>query len=257
MRVVGKLLFPRHEIHQWLKAGRSGPQTRPGPLPAIVAGSHDPLLDWALRQSGCGLAAFFDGSHDGLDRLVARAAIAVGLHIHKADGWNITTVAARFPQDPVVLIEFARRQRGFVVAPGNPHNISTVAKLAGLRFAHRQHSAASQSHFEALAQAAGLEPVSLAGPASPARTEDDVARVVLENKADAAFGLASVAAQFGLDFVPVLEERFDLLIWRQAFFEAPFQKFLGFTRSAEFATRSADMAGYDISDLGKVHFNAP
>lgn len=257
VRVVGKLLFPRQDIEHWIAAGRSGPENQTSTLPDIVAGSHDPLLDWALRNSGSGLAAFFDGSHDGIDRITARSALAAGLHIHQAQGWNVAAVQAGLGQSPVVLVEFATRQRGLILAPGNPHKISTIADLAGLRFARRQPSAASQTYFETLAQAGGIEASSLAGPAAPARTEDDVARMVHEGKADAAFGLASLANQFGLAFVPVITERFDLLVWRQAWFDPPFQKFQKFTESKEFTHRAAEMAGYDITNLGCVHFNGP
>jgi putative molybdopterin biosynthesis protein len=257
VRVVGKLLFPRREIDVWIKGGHSGPDPDTGPLPGIVAGSHDPLLDWALRQSGSGLAAFFDGSHDGLDRLASRSALAAGVHIHDADGWNTGSVRSAFANQPVVLVEFARRQRGLVIARGNPHGITSIANLINRRFARRQPSAASQTHFETLASDCGLDPQTLAGPDTPARTEDDVVRMVSEGKADAAFGLASVAAQFNLDFVPVLEERFDLLVWRRAWFEEPFQKFLAFTSSPEMAARANDMTGYNISNLGFVHFNGP
>src|SRR5699024_1763142 len=55
-RVTGKLLFPRAELDVWLSGGVSTPAEA---LPEIVAGSHDPLLEWAIRESGSGLATFF------------------------------------------------------------------------------------------------------------------------------------------------------------------------------------------------------
>ncbi len=80
-RVTGKLLFPREMIEAWVwqhadyAAGTEGLHGRP----PVLAGSHDPLLEWALRESGSELAAFFDGSLDGLARLAAGKAIAAGL----------------------------------------------------------------------------------------------------------------------------------------------------------------------------------
>jgi excisionase family DNA binding protein len=67
-RVTGKLLFPRDMVEAWVRRnvefrdGTEGLVARP----AVVAGSHDPLLDWALRESGSGLATYFDGSLSGL-----------------------------------------------------------------------------------------------------------------------------------------------------------------------------------------------
>lgn len=257
VRVVGKLLFPRAEVTAWIAASHSGPSGTAHPIPNVFAGSHDPLLDWALRESGSGLAAFFDGSHDGLTRLLDRQAIACSLHIHQKDGWNTDAVSAAASEQPVVLIEFARRLRGLIVAKGNPLQINAIADIKSHRFARRQTSAASQGLFEELAREVGYDPDELPGPPTPARTEDDVARVVAEGKADAAFGLSSLAQQFNLDFVSVTEERFDLLVWRQAWFDPAFQAFLDFTASAQFKIRAAEMGGYDLTHLGRVHYNTP
>jgi len=255
VRVVGKLLFPRAEIQEWIHGARSGPLTEQTAIPDIVAGSHDPLLEWALRESGSGLAAFFDGSHDGLSRISGRSAIACGVHIHEDDGWNINTVGRSLDDQPVVLVEFARRQRGLILSPGNPLGISSISDLRAHRFARRQKNAASQGLFEDLAVKSGIDPTKLRGPEVPARTEDDVARLVLEDKADAAFGLAAVANQFRLNFLPVAEERFDLVVRRKAWFDSPFQKLNDFFHSKRFSERASEMTGYDISNLGQVHLN--
>ncbi|WP_224825420.1 helix-turn-helix transcriptional regulator [Cognatishimia sp. MH4019] len=273
-RVVGKLLFPRAEVMAWIDGNRSGPETVPTPLPGIFAGSHDPLLDWALRESGSGLAAFYDGSHDGLTRVASRQAMGCGLHIRETDGWNAATVATQLANIPVVLVEFAKRQRGLIVAAGNPHGITGIADLApisagptastdttasarpaSLRFARRQESAASHRMFADLAREVGIDAAALAGPTQPMRTEGDVAAAIAEGKADVGFGIAASAAQMRLDFIPLLTERYDLLVWRAAWFDPPFQAVLQFLRSADLAARAAELGGYDLSDLGRVHFN--
>ncbi len=280
VRVVGKLLFPRAEIRAWLDAARSGPASPPGAqttpqaaslqtppqppaadLPAIAAGSHDPLFDWALRESGCGLASFFDGSHDGLDRMARRAAACAGLHVHDPDspengGWNVAAVHQALGNAPVVLVAFARRQRGLVLAPQIAGSVTAVGDLACRRFVRRQPAAAAQRLFETLARAEGLDPAALPGPDRVARSEDEIARAIVNGDAEAGFGLAAVAAENGLAFLPVIEERFDLLVWRQAWFEPPFQAFLDFTRSRAFRARAAEMTGYDIAGLGQVVYNA-
>jgi excisionase family DNA binding protein len=240
IRVVGKLLFPRAEVDAWMAASRSGPIAGDKDPPMILAGSHDPLLEWALRQSGSGLAAFFDGSLDGVSRVARRDAAACATHIREADGdWNVATVRQMLGDDPVVLIEFARRRCGLIVAPGNPHAIETITDLAPLRFIPRQMGAGGQKLFESLAQEAGLQTAALDVPA------------------DVGFGLAAMAAQYRLGFVPLANDRTDLLIWRRAFFEPPLQALVRFLRSGEFAARAAEMAGYDVSAAGTVHYNAP
>jgi putative molybdopterin biosynthesis protein len=66
VRAVGKLLFPRDAIDAWLSQTHSGPRPiSKNQFPDVMVGSHDPLLDWALLQSDCGLARFFGGSNEG------------------------------------------------------------------------------------------------------------------------------------------------------------------------------------------------
>ena len=93
-RATGKLLFPERGIRAWLDDHSDGGLAKP-PRPAVLLGSHDPLLDWAVRESRCGLASYFDGSSDGLTRFLAREGVAAGLHLLDAEGreWNIPTVA--------------------------------------------------------------------------------------------------------------------------------------------------------------------
>ena len=132
--------------------------------------------------------------------------------------------------------------------------MQTWGDLPGLRLVPRQASAGAQKLFLDLlsARQIGLEELTLT---EPARTELDAALALLEGKADVAFGLASVAATHRLQFVPVLEERFDLLVDRRAWFEPALQSFWQFCASKPFRARASELSGYDISNQGTVHFN--
>ena len=255
-RALGKLLFQRTAIDAWLARHGSGDTGMPAVIPAVFVGSHDPLLEWSLRESGSGIATFFDGSLDGLDRFEKAEGVATGLHVFdRASGeWNIAAVRERFAGKPVVLVEWAWRERGLIVEPGNPKTIKTINNLKGVRFVPRQKQAGSQVLLEHLVSEAGLD-ADAVDMIHAARTETDAALAVLEGQADAAFGLLSVARQYRLDFVPVIRERFDLLVWRSEWFEAPFQKFLEVCKSQEFEDRLQGMDGYDASGFGRVHFN--
>lgn len=78
---------------------------------------------------------------------------------------------------------------------------------------------------------------------------------MLNNHADAGLGIAAVVRQFQLDFVPLHKERYDLIMTRRDYFEAPFQRLLAFTRCKPFAERANDIGGYEISGLGRVVLN--
>jgi len=258
-RIGGKWVFPRALIDAWVLARVEGERPAPArPLPAVVAGSHDPLIEWAVRESGAGLAMLVDGSLAGLDRLEARDALAAGLHVVDPESGehNLPLVRARLGARPVVLLAWAVRGQGLIVAAGNPEGITGLADLARVRVASRQESSGSFLLLRHLLERAGLAPeIAAAGPAVHSETE--IALAVREGRADTGLGIAAVARQFGLDFVPLARERYDLAVWRHAYFEPPFQRLLAFTRSAAFRERAERLAGYDVAALGTVRYNAP
>ncbi|WP_040485695.1 helix-turn-helix transcriptional regulator [Lutibaculum baratangense] len=256
-RAVGKLLFHRVEIEAWLAENATGRGAAPRARPQVLLGSHDPLLDWAVRESGSGIATFFDGSFDGLDRFEAGGGIATGLHLRTVSGeeWNVPFVEERFAHANAVLVEWAWRDRGFLVEAGNPKGIGGVEDLATARVVPRQPQAGSQALLEELLREAAIDPETI-DFVRPARTENDAAAAVAEGRADVALGLRSIARQYRLEFVPVTRERFDLLVDRASWFEPAFQHFLAFVRSASFREMAEASDGYDLGGVGQVHFNA-
>ncbi|MEJ8575021.1 helix-turn-helix transcriptional regulator [Microbaculum marinum] len=263
-RVTGKLLFPRHLIEAWLARHTevSGDLVSLPDPPAVAAGSHDPLLDWALRESRCGIATFFDGSLDGLERFGRREALFCGIHIGEpsaaAEGrqWNVGHVARRFPVMPVALVEWAWRERGLVVANGNPLDIRSVADVKGRRLVPRQAEAGAQHLLRSLLEDEGLSDGELDLTAA-ARTEHDVAISVLNGRADAGLGIACVAREYRLGFVPLMQERFDLLVWRRSWFEPALHTLIAFCRTQAFRDKAEELGGYDVSGFGTVHYNGP
>ncbi len=256
-RATGKLLFPRAQVNAWLATNDTGLLPSVNSQRAnVFLGSHDPLLEWALMESRSGLASFFDSSIDGLDRFKKFEGIATGLHIYDAasDQWNVPAITSRFPDEPAVLVQWAWRNRGLIVAPGRSENFVDIGSLRGKRFVPRQPEAGSQKLFDYLLQAAGISPDQLEFIA-PARGENYAAQAVMEEKADVALGLEAVARQYQLDFVPLLKERFDIFVVRRHWFEPAMQKLLAFCNQQEFLTQAQNLGGYDISSLGQVVYN--
>jgi putative molybdopterin biosynthesis protein len=264
VRVTGKLLFPRSLVEAWLarhiEYGESAETLRP--RPTICAGSHDPLLDWALREARTGLAVSFGGSLSGLESLAQAQAQMAGVHLPESgengeSTWNVAHVERALPGQPVVLIEWARRQQGLIVPPGNPRKLKGVADLKGRRVIGRQPEAGAFVLLERLLAQARLGLGDLKLSDTPALTEADVAVAVGEGRADAGLGIATAAHQARLGFVPLIEERYDLALWRAAYFDAPMQRLLAFARTSRFAERAKSLTGYDVSGLGTVRYNAP
>ena len=197
-KAMGKLLFPRSAVEAWLAAHSNGARAEAepagAPRPMVFLGSHDPILEWALREAQSGVATYFDSSGDGLRRMLAGEGVATGLHLYDpaADEWNRSIVARECAGRPFVLAAWARRRRGVVFREEAGKGPGTIEDLRGLRLAVRQQGAGAQSLFEHLAGQAGLSAGDYA-TAVVARSETDAALAVSDGRADACFGLEAVA----------------------------------------------------------------
>jgi excisionase family DNA binding protein len=260
-KVTGRWLFPKAELDQWLASSVLRPhgmaRTEASP---IVVGSHDPLLEWALRESGSGLATLAVGSEAGFDRFVAGEGLAASMHFHALEDpvtdANVITLQSRSDMQDAVLIAFCRREQGFLVAPGNPFKIEAVEDVAskGARIALRPKGAGAQLLLLALLHRAGiaLDKLVAAGPVSP--TGPDIAQAVRAGRADTGIATRGVANTTGLDFVPIVWEHFDLVMRQRDYFHPPLQRLIRFLRSADLAARAQELGGYDIADAGSVRF---
>jgi putative molybdopterin biosynthesis protein len=159
-RAGGKLLFSVAEVEAWM-AARSGSALPAGLPPPVVGGSHDPLLDWAVRESRAGLALLTQGSTDGLERLAGGEVCAALVHLPDADLADFNREAARdrLAGRHCALVEWAKREQGLLVARGNPKGIRRLADLAkrGVRVAARQAGAGSAVLLERLLAREGID----------------------------------------------------------------------------------------------------
>jgi excisionase family DNA binding protein len=257
-RVTGKWLFPRDMVEAWLrKTVEAGEEA--APPPPVLSGSHDPLLDWALRASGSGLATMCEGSLVGLDQFADRKSVATGMHLRDPEtgDYNSAWVASRFADWPAVLIHWAAREQGLIVPKSDSTTVDMAAAVeSGARIAVRPRGTGTRVLFEALVRQAGGDPAALEDRLVDAPSETDLAHLVQDGSAQVAFGVAAATAYTDLAFIPLAHERFDILMKRRDFFEPPMQALFSFTRSREFLGQAAKLPGYDISDLGTVVWNA-
>jgi putative molybdopterin biosynthesis protein len=257
-RAGAKILFAPAEVERWLAARASGSVAR-ALAPPTIAGSHDPLLEWAVRESRCGLALLTQGSRDGLERLAAGEACAALLHLPNADVTDFNREAAegRLRGRDVALVEWARREQGLLVARRNPKRLRSVAQLArrGVRVMLRQPGSGSRELLERLLAREGIGPSALHAAAQTASTESDLGSAIAAGDADAGLGARAVARLFSLDFVPLVVERLDLAVSRARWFDSPLQELWRFARSRRFAAHAQSLTGYDLARSGEVTWN--
>jgi excisionase family DNA binding protein len=265
-KVTGKWLFPRHELDLWVLSGLARPQGMILPdAPPIVGGSQDDLLEWSLRESGCGFASLNEGTMRGVERLQRGEVIAAAIHFHGAEASsnaaedpNIAALRAIPSLHDAVLVGVARREQGLLIAPGNPKNLKSLADVlaSGAQMAMRQPGAGAQLLLEALLAKLGANVKSLRRREQPSLTGPDLAAAIRAGQADCGIATRAAAKTAGLDFVPLLWESFDLLMRQRSFFRSPMQALTSFLREDRLARRAIELSGYDTANAGRIRFAA-
>jgi putative molybdopterin biosynthesis protein len=262
-KVAGKWLFPRHELDLWVLSGLARPAGMvAADPPPIVGGSQDDLLEWALRESGSGLASLTEGTARGVERLQRGEVIAAAIHFHSdavsADDGNIAAIRAMPGLHDAVLVGLARREQGLLLPQGNPKQLHSLADVlaSGARMAVRQPGAGAQMLLEVLLARAGATPKDLRRLEPPCLTGPDLAAAIRAGKADCGIATGAAAKAAGLDFVPLLLENFDLLMRQRSYFRPSIQALIGFLGERRLRQRAAELTGYDTAPAGQIRFAA-
>jgi molybdate-binding protein/DNA-binding transcriptional regulator YhcF (GntR family) len=225
-------------------------------------GSHDLAVTWLAAHfqeicPECRLQLSFSGSLGGLMALVDGNADLAGSHIWDptSGNYNEPIVRRLFPGKPMVLVTLAHRALGWIISPGNPKNIQAVPDLLqkDLRFINRRAGSGTRIRLDGLIHAAGISGENIPGYHTEVETHSQVARAVAERQVDAGFGLGAAAAVYGLEFLPVVRERYDLVMGEDVFELSPTKKMYEFICSASFKAVLKGLAGYDAAETGKVH----
>ncbi len=260
-KVTGKWLFPRAALDRWIEAGLCLPDSFAAQAsPAIIGGSHDPLLEWAARRSGCGLALLNEGSSIGLDRLNRNEIALAALHLHESDTGtdaNAAAICAATHLRDAVLVAFARREQGLIVTVDNPLKLISLAEIIATRarFGQRQSGAGAQLLLQHLLARDGktVSDLSISGLAFA--NGQDLAFAIRAGKVDCGVATRAVANANGLGFVPLAWEQFDLALRRRTYFEAGPQKLFSLMRDPEYHRHAKILGGYDTSEAGLIRLN--
>jgi excisionase family DNA binding protein len=260
-KISGKWLFPRVALDRWLEAGLAWPEgLKPASPPPIIGGSQDSLLEVAVRDSGCGLALLAEGSQAGLDRLLRGEVAIAAIHLHATpddDAANLAAVSAQASLHDAVVIGFARREQGLLVAPGNPLGLAGIASAVErrARFARRQQGAGAQLLLSSLLEREAVPLADMIVAEGVCATGQDLALAVRTGRADCGIASRAIATAFGLEFLPLVWEHVDLAMRRRSYFEPGAQALLDWMRGPQMATRARELGGYDLAASGAVRLN--
>lgn len=227
----------------------------------VVIGSHDPLLDELgnmlhAQNKELFMSSSHVGSMGGIMAVRRGEAHAAGCHLlDENDGtYNESYLRRYFPQGGVRLVECVGRTQGIMVAKGNPFGIEGMADLfkGNLRYVNRQKGSGTRILLDYLCKKNKFDISTLYGYEREELTHTAVAAQIAADSADAGLGIYSAAQMYGLDFVPVCTEQYDLLIPDSAWDTPMVKALIEVLKSAEFKTRLNEMGGYTVDRPGEV-----
>lgn len=224
---------------------------------AVSSGGDE---DSRLLIAGCDPALSLLARHarqSGVDLILANANSARSLEWLRAGKIDI---AGSHLNDPIAggrsfsVITFALWEEGFVVRRGNPRSIRTIADLANpkIRFVNREEGSGSRRLFNSLIAAAGMSPATVKGVDAVAPGHLAAAWAVASGAADCCIAAGSAARRFGLDFIPLASERFELALHKRDLTRKPVQSVLEVLNRARFRRQLETVAGYDVSRAGET-----
>ena len=226
----------------------------------VATGSHDLVLDLAAsalreRDPRLTFASSNVGSLGGLMALRDGLCHLAGSHLldPETGEYTLPYVERLLPGRDLAVVRLVHREQGLMVAPGNPLGLTGVDDLVrpGLRYVNRQRGAGTRVLLDHELARRGIEPSAVHGCAREEHTHLAVAAAVAAGRADCGLGVLAAARAFELDFVPVANEPYDLVLARESADDellAPLWELLG---TQAFQESVEALGGYETGEMGR------
>jgi putative molybdopterin biosynthesis protein len=228
----------------------------------IILCGQDAVLDILTRHLEKQLPQLrflrrYAGSIDGLMALYHGAANLVTAHLWDGDSdeYNIPYVRRILPGHRTVIYNLVYRFEGFYVARGNPKGIRTWIDLArsDIHFVNRECGSGARVLLDEQLRKMNIDHLSIRGYDREESSHLAVASCVARGEADVGLGIEKAAGQVeGIDFIPLIKERYDLVLRKEDLSLPHFQVLLNILQSPTFQNEVRGMGGYDISKMGQL-----
>jgi len=227
----------------------------------LASGSHDLIIDLlatALKEHDpyLSLSSAHLGSMGGIAAVGKGQAHLAGVHLFDPESgdYNWPYIEKILPGAEVTLVNLAYRMQGWIVPRGNPDGIETVGDLAGsgVSFINRQKGAGTRILFDHLLKEAGLSPDQIYGYEREEHTHLNIAAAVAAGTAEAGLGILPAARAFDLDFVPLAEERYDLLMSDSFYRSREAEILFAIIADPRFREKVEALGGYSMRDAGRI-----
>ena len=165
--------------------------------------------------------------------------------------YNTPFVRHLFPDRDVEIITLAYRTQGLMLASGNPKGIKKIPDIAkpNVRFVNRNAGSGTRLWFDAELKRLKIPVEKINGYGKEVKTHTEAAALISSNKADTALGLQAAAHQYALDFIPLFEERYDLVLPREN--EQILIPILDYLQTSAFRSSLAALTGYNTAHSGE------
>jgi putative molybdopterin biosynthesis protein len=226
----------------------------------VVIGSHDLVLDLAasalrVQQPQLTLASSNVGSMGGLIAVRDGLCHLAGSHLldPETGQYTLPYLDRLLPDRQTAVIRLVHREQGLLVAPGNPRDLQGVADLArpGLRYVNRQRGAGTRVLLDYELARGGIEPAKITGYTREEPTHLAVAAAIAAGRADCGMGIRAAARAFGLDFVLVTSEPYDLVLAPGSLESSLIEPLWRLMRSRDFRASVEQLGGYDTTEMGR------
>jgi putative molybdopterin biosynthesis protein len=225
----------------------------------FTTGSHDITLD-ILAQFLYGarrrLIAANVGSIAGLVALSRHEAHLAGAHLldPKTGEYNLPYVSQYLPDIPVRIIGLVGRSQGLLIRKGNPKHIQSLDDLTRgeVRFVNRQRGAGTRLLLDYQLEELDISKESIQGYQHQEYTHLAVGAAIASGRADCGMGIEAVIQPLDLDFIPLIEERYDLIIPEEYFSNSLLEPLFEVLEDSEFRKMVAALPGYDTKPMGEL-----
>jgi putative molybdopterin biosynthesis protein len=228
----------------------------------VILGSHDLALEALaaqISQTGAGLPGVFTlpvGSLEGLIALRQGLAQIAGCHLLDVESgeYNLPFVRHLFPDREIVLLTLVHREQGLLVAQGNPRQIRRLEDLTrpDVRIINRNRGSGTRLWLDHQLAQLALPSQALRGYEREVRTHTAVAEAVKTGRAEAGLGVEAAARKYNLNFIPLFQERFDLVMPREQITDPRLHPLLDILSSQQFRRLVQAMGGYQTDHMGDL-----
>ena len=225
----------------------------------IFSGSHDIAIEGIAEHltKHMNILSLPVGSLDGLVNLRLGVCQISGSHLLDESGeYNTPFVKHLFPEGNMEIVTLAYRTQGLILTKGNPKGIKKIVDLArdNVRFVNRNAGSGTRLWLDAELRKQKIPVEKITGYEISVKTHSEAASLIEAGQADVSLGLQAAAHQHGLDFIPLFEERYDLILPREQ--EETLNPLLDYIQTADFRQLLNSLSGYNTAHSGEqIHFD--